>query len=111
MKPHIKLYMSFFDYTISDFIPSELSGQRAVDVHHISCRGSGGSKEKDYIENLIGLTREEHTERGDKECHMVYLYVKHFRFIMKKRPDYDIKYHLVPMAYRSQVLFQLGIIT
>jgi len=33
----------------------------AVDVHHLIPRGLGGSKTKDYIENLMGLCRKCHT--------------------------------------------------
>ena len=54
--------MEFFDYVIDDFIPCEVCGQRAVDVHHIDPRGMGGSKTKDYIENLVGLCRKHHNQ-------------------------------------------------
>jgi len=62
MKKHIKIYTSFFGYGMDDFIPCEVEGctRRAVDVHHIDRRGMGGSKSKDYIENLVGLCREHH---------------------------------------------------
>ena len=36
----------------------------AVDIHHISAKGMGGSKCKDYIENLTALCRACHTR-----CH------------------------------------------
>ena len=57
--------MEHFGYDIEDFIPSEISGQLATQIHHISPRGMGGSKKKDYIENLIGLTYSEH-EQAEK---------------------------------------------
>lgn len=62
MKKHVKIYMKFFDYGMDDFIPCEVQGctRMAVDVHHIDRRGMGGSKCKDYIENLVGLCREHH---------------------------------------------------
>lgn len=60
MKPYTKIYLQHFDYGEQDFIPSEVSGQRATDIHHIDNKGMGGSKTKDYIENLIALTRDEH---------------------------------------------------
>ena len=56
MKKHTKVYMDFFDYGIDDFIPCEVCGSKAVDVHHIEGRG----KNKDVIENLVGLCRECH---------------------------------------------------
>ena len=56
MKTHTKIYMKHFQYGEQDFIPSEVSGRAAQDVHHLDGRGPG----MDVIENLIALTREEH---------------------------------------------------
>ena len=81
MKKHIDIYFEYFGYDKSDFIPSELSGKQAVDVHHIDCRGTGGSKVKDVIENLMALTREEHIEYGDKKQHIEFLRKKHLEFM------------------------------
>ena len=67
MKNHTKVYMDYFGYGEDDFIPCEVCGNRAVDIHHINCRGMGGSKNKDVIENLMGLCREHHLEYGDIE--------------------------------------------
>jgi len=60
MKKHTITYLNFFDYTIADFIECEMCKQRAVDIHHINNKGMGGSKTKDYIENLIALCRQCH---------------------------------------------------
>lgn len=62
MKKHVKIYTNFFGYGMDDFIPCEVQGcaDRAVDVHHIDRRGMGGSKSKDFIENLVGLCRKHH---------------------------------------------------
>jgi len=65
MKKHTKIYMDHFDYGIEDFIPCEICGKRAVDIHHIEARGMGGSKSADEIENLMALCRICHTEYGD----------------------------------------------
>lgn len=62
MKNHTKVYMDHFGYTIADFIPCEVCGTKAVDVHHLEPRGMGGSKKKDYIENLQALCRKCHHE-------------------------------------------------
>jgi hypothetical protein len=68
MRKHVKIYMKHFGYGEQDFIPSEVSGARATDIHHIEPKGMGGSKTKDYIENLIALTREEHERaHADRE--------------------------------------------
>ena len=74
MKPHTKIYMKAFGYVLDDVIPSELSGNRAVDIHHIIGRGKGG---EDRIENLMALTRMEHQDYGDKKLHMATLLLAH----------------------------------
>lgn len=83
MKPHTKIYMKAFGYDESDFIPSELSGKRANDIHHIESRGMGGDPtgESDKIENLMALTREEHEKYGDKVDYVDFLKIAHYRFM------------------------------
>lgn len=85
MRKHTKIYMKYFGYDVSDFIPSEISGERAVDIHHIDCRGRGGSKEKDNIENLMALTRKEHEMYGDKKEFKEFLKNVHKRFMEKHK--------------------------
>ena len=80
MKKHTKLYMSFFGYCQDDFIPCEICGARAVDIHHIDARGMGGSKSKDTIDNLMAVCREHHLEFGDKKQHIEYLKLIHGYF-------------------------------
>jgi hypothetical protein len=75
MKNHTKIYMKAFGYDVSDFIPSEISCQKAVDIHHIVSRKRGG---KDVIENLMALTREEHEKFGDKVEFKDWLLVIHY---------------------------------
>ena len=60
MKKHVKIYMNYHNYDISDWIACEHCGTTAVDIHHLSGRGIGGSKNKDFIENLIALCRRCH---------------------------------------------------
>ena len=67
MKKHTKLYLGYFGYDQSDFIPCEICKAQAIDIHHIECRGMGGSKEADKIENLQALCRECHVKYGDKK--------------------------------------------
>jgi len=57
--------MDYFGYCIDDFIPCEVCGRRANDIHHIHARGMGGSKSKDFIENLMAVCRECHMRMGD----------------------------------------------
>ena len=62
VKKHTKIYLKHFGYMEGDFIPCTNCGSKAVDIHHISPRGMGGSKLKDYIENLAALCRTCHTK-------------------------------------------------
>jgi len=88
MQKHTKLYFQFFGYGEQDFIPSEISGTKAVDIHHIFGRG----KDHDIIENLIALNREEH-QAAHKELPHFYLseddlISAHRLFMMKMAPYY-----------------------
>ena len=75
--------MDYFSFDRCDFIPCEVCGNPATDIHHIDARGMGGSKEKDYIENLQALCRGCHIEYGDitdlkdmlKKIHLKYMEV------------------------------------
>ena len=60
MTLHCRIYFKHFGYGIDSFIPCEVCGKKAVDIHHIHGRGKG----KDVIENLMAVCRECH----DK-CH------------------------------------------
>ena len=77
MKKHTMTYFNHFGYDISDFIPCEVCGKTAVDIHHIEARGIGGSKEADNIENLMALCREDHLKYGDKKQYKEFLKDKH----------------------------------
>lgn len=64
MQQHTKVYYTFFGYDECDFVPCEVCGNKAVDIHHIKPKSSFGSKlkgtnegEQDHISNLIALCR------------------------------------------------------
>ena len=65
MQKHTKIYMDYFGYTIADFIPCEVCGKQANDIHHIEARGMGGDPSKDVIENLQAVCRNCHISYGD----------------------------------------------
>ena len=73
MKKHTKIYMQHFGYVLDDFIPCEVCGTRAVDIHHIHRRGIGGNKAADQIQNLMAVCRKCHVEYGDKKEHLEWL--------------------------------------
>lgn len=78
MKNYTKIYFDYFKYDESDFIPCEICGAKAVDIHHIYCKGMGGTIKKDVIENLMALCREHHIAYGDKKNYIDYLKKIHF---------------------------------
>lgn len=73
MKAHVKLYLDYFKYDLTDFIPCEVCGFKATDIHHIKARGMGGSTKLNIIENLQALCRSCHIEYGDKKKYMDFL--------------------------------------
>ena len=81
MRKHTKLYLDYFGYVADDFMCCEICGGRMVDIHHIDCRGMGGSKDKDKIENLMGLCRKCHIDYGDKKEHIEFLKIQHLKFM------------------------------
>ena len=79
MQKHTKVYFNELKYGEQDFIPCEVCGSRAVDIHHIYGRGKG----KDVIENLIGLCRECHIKAHNNLFSKEYLFKLHQKNIPK----------------------------
>jgi 5-methylcytosine-specific restriction endonuclease McrA len=84
MKPHTRLYLESMNYDLSDFVPCEICGSKAVDIHHIEARGLGGTKAKDTIENLMALCRKCHIDYGDKKHLIDFLKEIHNKKIVNK---------------------------
>ena len=64
---HLKIFNDFWlpELTIAQTWQCfECNSWEGTDIHHLSAKQSGGSKCKDYIENLICLCRSCHTK-----CH------------------------------------------
>lgn len=97
MRKHTKLYMDFFDYGEQDFVMCEMCMQdRAVDIHHIQGRGMGGSKEKDYIENLMGLCRECHLKAESDSSFNMFCRIKHLENVCHQvyaRIEYEKRFN------------------
>lgn len=78
--------MDYFGYGIEDFIPCEVcERKRAVDINHIQATGMGGSKTKDYIENLMAVCRECHIAVGDVPDKKEWLKEVHKKFMLKHK--------------------------
>ena len=77
MKNPTKIYLKEMNHHESDWIPCEMCGQTAVDIHHIEARGMGGSKDKDVIENLMALCRSCHNRYEGNKSDKAMLRVVH----------------------------------
>ncbi|MFA5753566.1 MAG: HNH endonuclease [Bacteroidales bacterium] len=84
MKLHTKIYHDFFRIVPGEFVACEICGAPASDIHHIACKGIGGSKNKDYIENIMALCRSCHDKYGDREQYMQMLKDIHKEKILAK---------------------------
>ena len=89
--------MDFFDYGEQDFVMCEMCQQdRAVDIHHIQGRGMGGSKEQDFIENLMGLCRECHLTAESDSSFNMFCRIKHLESVCHQiyaRIEYDKRFN------------------
>ena len=66
MKKYTKVYMNHFNFDVGDFIPCELCGTKATEIHHIEAR----SLRKDLLNdvtNLMAVCRNCHIKFGDKK--------------------------------------------
>jgi 5-methylcytosine-specific restriction endonuclease McrA len=81
MQKHTQIYLQGMGYKKTDFIPCEVCGSQAVDIHHIEARGMGGSKKADTIENLMGCCRQCHIKYGDKKQYKEFLKEIHLKNI------------------------------
>ena len=78
MQNHTKVYMTFFNYEAGDFIPCEMCGSQAVDVHHLTKQSKfGKKKDKDFIENLCGLCRDCHIKADSDGMFNMFCRIRH----------------------------------
>ena len=76
MQKHTKVYFDFFGYDESDYIPCEMCGSKAVDIHHLE-RRTRNKVTNDYIENLVGLCRDCHINAENDKSFNMYTRIKH----------------------------------
>ena len=84
-------------------MPCEITGRKAVDIHHIDCRGMGGDPtgSKDRIEELQAVTRETHLKYGDKKEFMSFLYRTHYIFLVLNGVKFNRQYLIDKIAYHE----------
>ena len=95
MKQHTKLYLKALGYDMHDneqFIQSEISSDRAVDLHHIVNR-------ENRIENLIALTREQHQKHGEIKSDMCMLLETHREFLIMNGVSFDNNWFKEKIAF------------
>lgn len=85
MKNYVKVYFDFFGYDTESFIPCEVCGTKAVDIHHIHRRGMGGSKSADNIGNLMAVCRVCHIKYGDLKQYKEFLIETHQKYMDKHK--------------------------
>lgn len=81
MVKYKQIYIDYFDYDVGEFIPCEVCHAPAQEIHHIQRKGMGGSKTKDYIENLMALCRRCHDKFGDRNDAKEFLRKIHYEKI------------------------------
>jgi 5-methylcytosine-specific restriction endonuclease McrA len=72
-------------FDIADFVPCEVCGAKAIDIHHIEARGMGGTKKGDEIENLMALCRSCHVAYGDIKSQIEFLKNIHLKRMIDKK--------------------------
>jgi len=84
MKKHTRIYTQYFGIGEQDTPLCEwCTKSQAVDINHIEPRGMGGSKTKDYIENLVGMCRKCHNLFEAKKIGKEELIIKHMKNLRK----------------------------
>jgi 5-methylcytosine-specific restriction endonuclease McrA len=81
MKNHTKVYFAGMGIHFSEWVACEWCGGTCVDIHHLDPRGRGGSKQKDFIENLVGLCRSCHLKAEARTIDKEELREKHLKNI------------------------------
>jgi len=84
MQSYTKIYLETLGFGMHQdvFVPCEICGRRAVDIHHILNR----SHRKDLlndINNIMALCRECHQKHGDKKQYVEYLTEVHRNYLKR----------------------------
>jgi hypothetical protein len=82
-------YCKHFGYVWGEFMPSEISGAAAVDIHHIQPLQRGGTDKLNDVTNLIALTRKEHEDYGGLKQFKSTLYRIHLARLRIIGKDFD----------------------
>ncbi len=67
MKKHVKIYLDAHNLHGERIMCQYCNSKEGTDIHHVDNKGMGGSKTKDYEENLIALCRDCHTDAHNEK--------------------------------------------
>ena len=84
---HIQVY----EQALGEGRICELTGAPYGDIHHLDNKKMGGSKTKDYIDNLMALCRDAHTFYGDKKQYKQWLIDWHKEYLEHQTPMYILR--------------------
>lgn len=101
MKKHTKVYLQalYPRHATGEFIPCEICiGQCVKDIHHMKARGMGGSKLRDFLENLLGTCRSCHELCEDTTISYVEQLQYHRDFMIRKNIEFDDYYFELEFA-------------
>jgi hypothetical protein len=106
MPNHTAVYMECFGYFPGEPILSEISGRLTVDVNHLIPRGMGGG-DRDFCDNLMGLTREEHNVFENYPKYKEWFKMVHMKFMETRKPYYliaedEILSEVMGLSYGTQ---------
>ena len=85
MTNHVRVYLSHFGYDGFSFMPCEVCGGQANDIHHIIYRSKFGKNrkdEQDHIANLMALCRICHDKAHNEILSKDYLKEVHENFML-----------------------------
>ena len=81
MQRHTKIYLEYLGYGEQDFIPCEVCGRKATEIHHIKYKSRGG---KDEIRNMMAICRRCHDDAHNEYMSEAEMYLAHWYFMDKK---------------------------
>lgn len=89
MKPYTKTYLKYFGFDESDFIPCEICGSKAVDIHHLEPKSRAKAK-VNFIDNLMALCRVCHDDCGRSYSMNEHAKLLHRKKLLSVKTDHEI---------------------
>jgi hypothetical protein len=93
MKSYTKVYMKYFGYDISDWIPCEICGNKCTEIHHLEPRSRAKAK-LNLIDNLMGLCRRCHEDCGRSAAMNETAKLIHRKKLLGVKIDHETKRYL-----------------